>query len=256
MDIANRLAIVLLALLIIFAVAVVVLFTWAAAPESVERLSDFVGFLNDHAEDDGSRVILTLGAAVVSLLALVIVIVELTPPQAERVPVRDVRAGDALLSTDAIAQRLRQEISAVPHVTQTKATVSARGKGVEIDLELHVDPETNLALTSEEACRAVENLLTNRLSVEMARPPRLNLRYSELRLAGAPPGVPSSAPAAEPEETAAAEPPEEPATEAAEVEGTVPVAEAAAATIEGQEPASEEKPDETATEETQAQKEA
>ena len=185
MDLANRLLIVLLALLLMFAVAVVILFAWAAAPESVERLSDFVQFLDGHAEDDGSRVILTLGGVVAALLALVVVIAELTPAQAERVPVRDVKAGDALLSTDAIAQRLQQEVSTVPHVTQTKATVAAHGKGVEVDLELHVDPETNLALTSEEACRAVQNLLSNRLSVEMARPPRLNLRYSELRLAGA-----------------------------------------------------------------------
>jgi hypothetical protein len=185
MDLANRLIIVLLALLLMFAVACVILFAWAAAPESVERLSDFVQFLDDHAEDDGSRVILTLGGAVVALLALVVVIAELTPPQTERVPVRDVKAGDALLSTDAIAQRLQQEVSTVPHVTHTKAMVAAHGSGVEVDLELHVDPETNLALTSEEACRAVENLLSNRLSVEMARPPRLNLRYSELRLAGA-----------------------------------------------------------------------
>jgi hypothetical protein len=96
----------------------------------------------------------------------------------------------------------------------------------------------------------VENLLTNRLSVEMARPPRLNLRYSELRLAGAPAGVPSSEPPAE------AEPAEEPAAEAAEVDGPVPVADAAPATIEGQEPASEEKPDVAASEETQTQKEA
>ena len=250
MDIANRLALVLLALLVIFAVAVVVLFTWAAAPESVERLSDFVRFLDDHAQDNGSRVILTLGAVVVALLALVVVIVELTPPQAERVPVRDVRAGDALLSTDAIAQRLRQEISAVPHVTQTKATVSARGKGVEVDLELHVDPETNLALTSEEACRAVENLLTNRLSVEMARPPRLNLRYSELRLAGSPAGAPSSEPPAEAADA------EEPATQEAEVEDPEPVPEAASATLDGQAEASEEKPDAPAGEETQTQKEA
>src|SRR4030042_308291 len=128
MVLAHRLIIVLLALLLMFAVACVILFAWAAAPESVERLSDFVQFLDDHAEDDGSRVILTLGGAVVALLALVVVIAELTPPQTERVPVRDVKAGDALLSTDAIAQRLQQE---------------------------------------------------------RARPPRLNLRYSELRLAGA-----------------------------------------------------------------------
>jgi len=86
----------------------------------------------------------------------------------------------------------------VPHVTQAKATVAARGKGVEVDLELHVDPDTNLALTSEEACRVVENLLTNRLSVEIARPPRLNLRYSELRLAGAPTASAPPTPVEEP----------------------------------------------------------
>jgi hypothetical protein len=223
MNLANRLIIVLGALLLIFAVAVVILFTWAAASESVERLSDFVQFLDDHQEDNGSRVILTLGGIVVALLALVVVIAELTPPRAERVPVRDVRAGDALLSTDAIAHRLQQEVSVVPHVTQAKATVAARGKGVEVDLELHVDPDTNLALTSEEACRAVENLLTNRLSVEMARPPRLNLRYSELRLAGAPtesspsaPPPPAEEPPAEAEEK---EPPAAAETPAAAEEG-------------------------------------
>jgi hypothetical protein len=198
MNVANRFIIVLGALLIIFAVAVVILFTWAAASDSVERLSDFVQFLQEHEADNGSRVIVTLGGIVVGLLALVVVIAELTPPQAERVPVRDVRAGDALLSTDAIAQRLQQEVSFVPHVTQAKVSVGARGKGVEVDLELLVDPDTNLALTSEEACRVVENLLTNRLSVEIARPPRLNLRYSELRLAGAPTATAPPPPVEEP----------------------------------------------------------
>ncbi len=228
MDLANRLIIVLLALLMMFAVAVVILFAWAAAPDSVERLADFVQFLDDHDQDDGARVILTLGGVVVALLALVIVIAELTPASVERVPVRDVKAGDALLSTDAIAQRLQQEVSAVPHVTQTKAIVAARGKGVEVDLELHVDPETNLALTSEEACRAVENLLNNRLSVEMARPPRLNLRYSELRLAGA---------MAKPSQFA---PP--PATDEAptEVEETEPAAVAAASAAAAETPATDE----------------
>ena len=93
MNLANRLVIVLGALLVMFAVAVVILFTWAAASESVERLGDFVQFLHDHEEDNGSRIILTLGGAVVALLALAVIIAELTPPRAERVPVRDVRAG-------------------------------------------------------------------------------------------------------------------------------------------------------------------
>lgn len=199
MDIANRLIIILGALLVMFAVALVVLFTWAAAADSVDRLFDFVEFLDDHSEDNGSRVILTLGGLVMALLAVVVIIAELTPAEAGRVPVRDVQAGDVLLSTDAIAQRLQAELSTVPHVSQVKAAVAARGKAVEVDLELHVDPDTNLALTSEETCRAVDNLLANRLSVEMARPPRLNLRYSELRLAGATGQGPASPPPEEPE---------------------------------------------------------
>ena len=238
MDLANRLVIVLGALLLMFAVALVILFTWAAAPDSVDRLFDFVEFLDDQTEDDGSRVILTLGALVVALLALVVVIAELTPPQAGQVPVRDVQAGDALLSTNAIAQRLQQELSAVSHVTQVKPTVTTRGKAVEVDLELHVDPDTNLALTSEEACRAVENLLGNQLSVEMARPPRLNIRYSELRLPQAATGTlpfepppPLEEPPAEAEGplTTPAEPPE-----AAEEES--PPAGETPAEAEGEEP--------------------
>jgi len=248
MNLANRLIIVLGALLVMFAAAVVILFTWAAASESVERLGDFVQFLRDHEEDNGSRIILTLGGAVVALLALAVVIAELTPPRAERVPVRDVRAGDALLSTGAIAQRLQQEVSVVPHVTQTKATVTARGKGVEVDLELHVDPDTNLALTSEEACRAVDNLLTNRLSVEMARPPRLNLRYSELRLAGAPTGASPSAPPP---------PVEEPPAEAEEIGPPATAAETPVAAEEPESPVeAAEPPAEAEGEGPEAQKES
>jgi flagellar basal body-associated protein FliL len=245
MNLANRLIIVLGALLLMFAVAVVILFTWAAASQSVERLSDFVQFLHDHEEDNGSRIILTLGGIVVALLALAVIIAELTPPRAERVPVRDVRAGDALLSTDAIAQRLQQEVSVVPHVTQTKATVTARGKGVEVDLELQVDPDTNLALTSEEACRAVENLLTNRLSVEMARPPRLNLRYAELRMAGAPAVAAPSAPVP---------PAEEPPAEGEEIGPTAAAAEAPPPAEEG-EPSAAETPAAAEGEGPEAQKE-
>ena len=238
MDLANRLIIVLGALLLMFAVALVLLFAWAAAPESIERLTDFVGFLNDHAEDNGSRIILTLGGLVVALLALVVVIAELTPGEAGRVPVRDVQAGDVLLSTDAIAQRLHQELAGVPHVTHTKATVTARGKAVEVDLELHVDPDTNLASTSEEVCRTVEDLVGTRLSVEMARPPRLNLRYSELRLAQTSTGA--AQPAAPPlSEEPPVEAEEEPPPSAAE-EGETSTGETPPET-EGEDPQAETK---------------
>jgi hypothetical protein len=116
--------------------------------------------------------------------------------------------------------------------------VAARGKGVEVDLELQVDPDTNLALTSEEACRVVENLLTNRLSVEMARPPRLNLRYSELRLAGAPtealPSAPPPPAQESPAETEVKEPPAAAAETSPAAEEGKPSAEETSAEAEGE----------------------
>ena len=179
MDLANRFVIILLALLLVFAAAVVVLLTWAAGPDSVEQLARFVQYLNDHVEDDGAKVIVSLGALVVALLALLIVFIELAPPEASAVPVRDVKAGNAVLTTDAVARRVQEEVARVPQVVQTKASVAARGKGVEVSLELQVDPEANLAAASEAACQVVQEVVTNQLGVEMARLPRVRLHFTE-----------------------------------------------------------------------------
>jgi hypothetical protein len=182
MDTANRLVIVIVALLLIFAMAVIILLTWAAAPETVEKLGDFVTYLDDHT-DTGSRLLLTLGLLVLILLALTLIIAEVAPPQSSRVEILDVRGGTALLSTDDIAQRVQEEVEGVPHVLQAKATVQARGRGVEVEMELHVDPDCNLADTSDEACRVVQSVLSDKMSIALMRPPRVQVRYEELRLA-------------------------------------------------------------------------
>ena len=182
MDSANRLGIVIAALLLIFVMAVIILLAWAAAPETVDRLGDFVEYLDDHT-DTGSKLLLTLGLLVLVLLSIALIIAELAPPQSARVEILDVRGGTALLSTDDIAQRVREEVEAMPHILQAKATVQARGRGVEVEMELHVDPDSNLAATSDEACRVVQSVLSDKMSVALLRPPRVQLQYEELRLA-------------------------------------------------------------------------
>jgi hypothetical protein len=202
MDTANRLGIIIVLLLLIFVMAVIILLAWAAAPDSVDRLGDFAEYLDGHT-DTGSKVLLTLGLLVVMLLALTLIIAELAPPQTSRVEVLDVRGGTAVLSTDDIAQRVREEVEAVAHVVQAKATVQSRGKGVEVEIELHVDPESNLADTSDEACRVVQSLLSDKMSIALLRPPQIQLEYEELRLARE--GAPSSAAGAVPSEERASE---------------------------------------------------
>jgi hypothetical protein len=87
-----------------------------------------------------------------------------------------------VLSTAAIGQRIEEAVAKVPHVSSAKALVKAKRKGVLVSLDLHVDPDANLAIVTDEACQAATDVLTNRVHVALVEPPHARLHYRELRL--------------------------------------------------------------------------
>lgn len=182
MDAANRVFIVGAALVWIFLVLVVVLLAWGAPENSIDALGDFVEYLDDHT-DNLSRLILTLGGVILILLAVIVVIAEVTPPSTAAVKVGSVKAGSALITTQEIEARLQEELLTLTHVTEAAAKVIGRGRGVELDLHLHVDPESNLAETAEAACQRARELVAGRMGLALLQEPRAHLHYRELRLA-------------------------------------------------------------------------
>jgi hypothetical protein len=180
-DQANRLVIVALAALLIAATGVVVALAWWRPDASIARLEDFTGWLRDHNTDDG-RLVLSLGAAVVILALLTLIVVELTPSGAQKMRVRDVKSGEAVISTAQIAERITAEVQAVPHVAGCTALVTRHGKKVDVILDLHVDAGANLADTADEACRRAHVLVEERMRIGLAARPRARLHYRELRL--------------------------------------------------------------------------
>jgi hypothetical protein len=108
--------------------------------------------------------------------------VEVLPRGSSTVRVSDLRVGNAILSTAAISQRVEEAVERVPHISDARAVVKSGRKGVKVALDLHVDPEANLATVTDEACEAATDLLTNRIHVALAEPPRARLHYRELRL--------------------------------------------------------------------------
>lgn len=181
MDQGNRLVIVLGAMLVIFAALLVVLLAWGASTESIGRIEDVAGWLRRH--DDGeTKTIITLGAAVIFMLMLTAIILELTPSPTQKLRVRNVKAGDATITTKEIAQRINAEVQQVEHVGACDAIVASRGKRLEVVLELHVEPGADLAHTADEACRLAHALVEREIGVELAAPPRARLHYRELRL--------------------------------------------------------------------------
>jgi hypothetical protein len=245
MNLLNRILVILICLaLIIGAVAVAVL-AWTIPQDTINSLRDAVNWLQDHNQDE-EKALLTAIVVLIAFLALVYGLLQLLPPNSADVKVTDLQVGDAVLSTAAIGQRVEEAVRLVPNVAEVRATVRPKRKGVVVSLDLHVDPDANLAVVTDEACMAAQDVLTERVHVALAEPPRARLHYRELRLrrpeSEPPPSLRTQAPAAyEPED--AVEPPPEPAAMATEEE--------AIATDEGVEPAEtqEEQPP-TATDET------
>lgn len=177
----NRAAISIIALLVAFAALVVVLLAWGAPESSIARLEDLAGYLRDHNTRE-AKLIITLGAIVVVLLMLSIIVIQLTPSPTQKMRVRNVKAGDAQLTTTEIASRIEHELAGVSHLASSRAIVSSRGQKLTVVLNLEVDAGADLAKTADEACRRAHALVEQRMGLSLAEPPRARLHYRELRL--------------------------------------------------------------------------
>jgi hypothetical protein len=200
MTLVNRFALILLCLLLLAGAAVVIGLTWAAPQDSIDWLADAAVWLDGH-NSDGTKAIITVAAAAVALIGLVGLVIELLPRDRGEVKVTGLQVGDAVLTTAAIGQRIEEAVNQVPNVSDVRAFVRARRQGVTVALDLHVDPDANLAAVTDAACAAARDVLTDKVHVELLAPPRARLHYRELRLRGRRlgPPAPPSGPAAPPE---------------------------------------------------------
>jgi hypothetical protein len=177
----NRFAIALVAMVVLFAALLVVALAWLEPDGSIARLQQGVDFLDNHRDRDG-RIILTLISVVVILLMLTVLIVQLAPTSSGRISVRNMKSGSANITTAEIASAIDAGVATIAHVAACEASVTRRGKKVDVVLDLHVDPGADLAHTADEACRHAHVLVEQELGIELAAMPRARLHYRELRL--------------------------------------------------------------------------
>ncbi|MEE8370473.1 MAG: hypothetical protein V3S00_06870 [Dehalococcoidia bacterium] len=104
MNETNRSIIILLAGLGIILMSILVFAAWAADEEAVDRLGDFVEYLEAH-RDDAGRLILTLGALALAVLALLVIILELAPEEEPRELKVEQAGATTILPAAALRQR-------------------------------------------------------------------------------------------------------------------------------------------------------
>jgi hypothetical protein len=191
LDQLNRFIISLVALVVVFAALVLVLLAWGATDATIGRVEDFAVYLRDH-DGRNAKLVLTLSALVIALLMLTIMLVELTPSSTQRMRVRNVKSGEATLTTKQIAERIEEEVAGAAHIAGCRAIVAARGNRVEVVLDLHVDAGADLAQAADGACRIAHALVEERMGIALTQRPRARLHYRELRLKDGGPQLPAT----------------------------------------------------------------
>lgn len=178
MDAFNRGIIVILAAIWATLMVVVIFVTWAADAETIDRLSDLVRYLDDHT-DNASKLILTLGASSLIVLSLIIIVAELAPagPSTD-IRLEGVTGATAVLSTEDINQRIEQEVTALPQIKESKASVTARDRGLAVALNLILGPDANVPEATEEACRVTQETVEQKIGVALVGLPTVQIRFS------------------------------------------------------------------------------
>jgi hypothetical protein len=182
----NRVVLVVLCLVLMFGAAAVTALAWAGPDESINWLRDAATWL-DERNTDGTKFLITVGGVTLIMMALTVLVIELYPRSGGQVKVKDLQVGDAVLSTTAIGQRVEEAVTQLPNVADVRATVKAKRKGVILSLDLHVDPEANLADVIDDASEAARDVLAQKVHVALIEPPRTRIHYRELRLHNRPP---------------------------------------------------------------------
>ena len=215
MNLFNRIVISLLLVFNIFfwiVLAVWVTYYPMLPPRLGRRLAesgrDFFGLLSEAQRFEpfflAVVVIMGLVSIVVSLFLLWL---EMVPREAGGVRLVKVSGGTAMLTTQAISQRVAYELAQVPELGQARAQVDSRGRQVDVRLELRTSPEGDISARAEEACRIVRDTIENIMGVKL-RNLSLRIQAEPLARSGAAPLVPAP-PASEPARPLYVSPPSE-----------------------------------------------
>ena len=174
---ANRTFIVLAAAAWIVIMAVLIFFTWSADTDIIDRIGDFQEYLSEH-NDDAGKLIVTLGALVTVVIALLIIIVEVAPEDEER-ELRVEQAGaTTIVPAGALRQRLEEALMGIPEVTAARARVSTKDKGIVAALDVTLRPNANIAAITQEAARVVVDTVQTDLGLPVVGMPTVKISFA------------------------------------------------------------------------------
>lgn len=133
----------------------------------------------------GLRIISTTTKLLIVLISLLLLIVDIVllwlelrrPATTRGVRIKQVTGGEAEMATDSIEGRLAYNIDQLPDVIRVSPTVTGRGKGVEVLLDVETRPDIDVPAKTEEIMGVARQVIEERMGLELTRI-RVNIRHA------------------------------------------------------------------------------
>lgn len=186
MNTVNR---VVLVVLLILAMAVCSL-TLVLPIRTMETVARQAGALAGWLELVRPLVRLPVGvllALIVDLVGILFIVLEVRRPPAKSIRVEQASGGEVTLSVASIADQLQAEISQLSQVIKVEPKVSAKRKGVVVELDARIAAESGVPDIASRIVGVIQRVIEDKMGLKLARPPKVNIEAVRGKAAPRPP---------------------------------------------------------------------
>jgi hypothetical protein len=135
------------------------------AAVSVATLLDFPATM-----DITQRALVAALAALLVLLAFVVLVLELRPPENQgTVRVKTADGGDVAISRNAIHQRVQFAVDRLDDVVQVEPNISGKGDGLVIHLDVTTSPYVDVPMKTEEIRAVAREMIEKQMGLAVKR---------------------------------------------------------------------------------------
>jgi hypothetical protein len=204
MNVFNRIVVVILLIVLILLSATAIVLpeqffgTWGNINSSLET---YTGTLT-------GRIVTTVILLAIIVLCAFVLWLEFRRGVARTVRVEKIQGGEARVAVESVMQRAEFHVAQLPQVISVKPHVTARGKRVDLHLDVETTQEVNIPAKTEEISRTARRVVEEQMGLKLGKV------IVTVRHAPAPPYEykPASMPAEQPK-APAVQPPQEPKSE-------------------------------------------
>jgi hypothetical protein len=174
MNTFNRVVLVILLL----AAMILCSFAFVVPVPSLRLLAQQAGGVADFFARVRPIVRLPLGillALIVDLVGILLIVLEVRRPAPRSISVEQATGGEVTLSIASIADQVRAEVNQLPEVLQAKPKVSAKRKGVVVEVDAKIAAEAELPGKAERIVETVRRVVEEKMGLKLARAPKVNI---------------------------------------------------------------------------------